>query len=49
MICAATLLTRPVVRIDGRPVGSGQPGPVFLRLRRLFDETLHELSSELPR
>ena len=28
----------PVVAIDGRPVGDGQPGPVALALRAAFHE-----------
>ena len=34
-LSAATREVQPVTRIDGRPVGSGKPGPVW---RRLFDE-----------
>ncbi len=34
---AGTLLT-PVVRIDGKPVGGGSPGPVAKRLRQLYIE-----------
>jgi len=48
LVAAATLLVRPVVRIDGHAVGTGVPGPVFLTLRRLFEDTLREMSSELP-
>ena len=48
VVAAATLLVRPVVRIDGHAVGGGVPGPVFLKLRQLFEETLQELSSDLP-
>lgn len=28
----------PLVRIDGQPIGDGQPGPVTLRLREAFEE-----------
>ena len=28
----------PVTRMDGKPVGSGRPGPLFKRMRALFDE-----------
>ena len=28
----------PVVRIDGKPVGDGQPGPVALALRARFHD-----------
>lgn len=35
-ITAATQLVMPVVRIDGRPIGEGRPGPVALALRQAF-------------
>jgi len=35
-ITAATQLVMPVVRIDGRPIGEGKPGPVALALREAF-------------
>jgi D-alanine transaminase len=38
-ISAATTLVLPVVRIDGRPVGDGRPGPISRRLRGVFHET----------
>jgi D-alanine transaminase len=37
-ITGAGTLLLPIVSIDGRPVGSGQPGPVAKRLRRLYIE-----------
>ncbi len=33
-LTAASLTVMPVVRIDGRPVGDGKPGPVALRSAR---------------
>jgi D-alanine transaminase len=33
---AATTLVMPVVRIDGKPIGDGKPGPLTLTLRRKF-------------
>src|SRR5215475_6823248 len=33
---AATQIVLPVVRIDGRPIGSGRPGPIATALRRDF-------------
>jgi D-alanine transaminase len=33
---AASLIVQPVVRIDGKPVGDGRPGPVAIALRREF-------------
>jgi D-alanine transaminase len=35
-ITAASQIVMPVVRIDGRSVGNGRPGPVALALRRTF-------------
>ncbi len=35
-ITAATQIVTPVVRIDGRPIGAGKPGPVAAALRREF-------------
>jgi D-alanine transaminase len=48
LLGAATLLVRPVVRIDGRPVGDGRPGPVYRRIAALIDATRTELSTPLP-
>ncbi|PJF10134.1 D-amino-acid transaminase [Pseudorhodobacter sp. MZDSW-24AT] len=33
---AASIFVMPVVEIDGKPVGSGKPGPVAIRLRELY-------------
>jgi branched-subunit amino acid aminotransferase/4-amino-4-deoxychorismate lyase len=27
----------PIVRVDGRPIGGGRPGPITARVRGLFD------------
>jgi D-alanine transaminase len=35
-VTSASQIVMPVVRIDGRPVGTGKPGPVALGLRRDF-------------
>ncbi len=37
-ITSATQTVMPVVRIDGRPVGDGKPGPVVKRLRQKFHQ-----------
>jgi D-alanine transaminase len=37
-ITGATSLIMPVVRIDGRAVGAGNPGPVTTRLRAIFHD-----------
>jgi D-alanine transaminase len=36
-ISAATRDVLPVTRIDGRPVGSGKPGPLWQRMNEAFD------------
>jgi D-alanine transaminase len=35
-VTSATQMVMPVVRIDGRPVGDGKPGPVATGLRRAY-------------
>jgi len=35
-ITSASQIVLPVVRIDGRPIGDGRPGPVATALRRDF-------------
>ena len=35
---SATSFVLPVVRIDGQPIGNGQPGPLAMRLRALYLE-----------
>ena len=42
-ITSASSIVMPVVQIDGRPLGSGRPGPLALRLRALYLEL-----AELP-
>src|SRR5580704_3785388 len=37
-VTSATQTVMPVVRIDGRPVGDGKPGPVATALRREFHQ-----------
>jgi D-alanine transaminase len=37
-VTSATQTVMPVVRIDGRPVGDGKPGPVSTALRREFHQ-----------
>ena len=39
---------RAVTTLDGRPVGSGRPGPVYRRIYAAFKATQREFSSELP-
>jgi D-alanine transaminase len=35
-VTAASQIVQPVIRIDGKPVGDGRPGPLALTLRREF-------------
>jgi D-alanine transaminase len=35
-VTSASQIVLPVVRIDGRPVGTGKPGPITIALRRQF-------------
>jgi D-alanine transaminase len=37
-VTGATTLVMPVVRIDGRPIGTGAPGPVATKLRAAFHD-----------
>jgi D-alanine transaminase len=37
-ITGAGSLVLPVISVDGKPVGDGEPGPVALKLRRLYIE-----------
>ncbi|OFX08023.1 MAG: D-amino acid aminotransferase [Alphaproteobacteria bacterium RIFOXYD12_FULL_60_8] len=37
-LTSATNLVLPVVRIDGKPIGSGAPGPLTVRLRAIYLE-----------
>jgi D-alanine transaminase len=41
-ITAASSLVMPVVEIDGKRIGGGQPGPVARRLREIYLETARE-------
>jgi D-alanine transaminase len=33
---AASIFVMPVVEVDGKPVGTGKPGPVATRLREIY-------------
>ena len=39
---AASIFVMPVVEIDGKPVGSGKPGPVATRLREIYLEEMRK-------
>jgi len=45
---SAVGLIIPVISIDGRPVGEGQPGPVATRLRQLFHSWAEGSSPQAP-
>ena len=47
-ITAASTVVMPVVRLDGRPVGGGQPGPVATRLRSHFHDKAETTPVALP-
>jgi D-alanine transaminase len=37
-IMSSTKEVAPIVRLDDKPIGNGIPGPVFKRMRQLFDD-----------
>lgn len=39
---AASIFVMPVVEIDGKPVGTGKPGPVAARLREIYLEEMRK-------
>src|SRR5690606_38903992 len=39
-LLATTIEIMPVVRVDGRPIGGGTPGPVTRRLQHAFTQLL---------
>ncbi len=41
-LTATTMEVMPVVRLDGKPVGAGTPGPITVKLREAFSEALVE-------
>ena len=45
-LAAATREVSSVTRLDGKPVGAGEPGPQFRRLRAAFDEMKRKLASQ---
>ena len=38
----------PVTLLDGRPVGSGKPGPLFRRMHAAFVDYIRELAGTPP-
>lgn len=45
-LCGTAAQIAPVTRIDGRPVGTGEPGPVTLELQQLYEQAVHGLLPE---
>jgi len=45
MLTSATREILPIVTLDGRPVGGGRPGPVYVRLRAAYDDAIEALRS----
>jgi D-alanine transaminase len=43
MLTSATREILPIVTLDGKPVGSGRPGPIYARLRAAYDEAIESL------
>jgi D-alanine transaminase len=44
LLSAATREVQPVTSVDGRPVGTGLPGPIWRRIRDAFDAYKRELA-----
>jgi len=40
-LCGTAAQIAPVIRIDGRTVGGGEPGPVTLELQQLYEQAVH--------
>ena len=43
MLSSATKEILPITQYDGRPVGSGKPGPVYAKLRAAYDTVIERL------
>lgn len=43
MLTSATREVLPIVLVDGKPVGSGKPGPVYQKLRQAYDARIAAL------
>jgi D-alanine transaminase len=40
-VCGTTTDVQPIVEVDGRPVGSGKPGPLTVKLKEAFAKRLY--------
>jgi D-alanine transaminase len=45
-LTGTTFEVLPVTRVDGRPVGTGHPGPITRRLQGVYTELVHEFLSK---
>jgi branched-chain amino acid aminotransferase len=45
-LCGTAAEVAPVTRIDGRLVGSGQPGRLTLRLQKIYEQVVHGRMSQ---
>jgi D-alanine transaminase len=43
MLTSATKEVLPIVKIDGKPVGNGKPGPVYAKFRKGYDDLIAAL------
>ena len=48
MLSSATREILPVVLLDQQSIGTGQPGPIYKRLRRAYDERIAALAATHP-
>lgn len=42
-LCGTAAQIAPVRRIDGRTIGSGEPGPITRELQQLYEQAVHGL------
>jgi len=45
-LCGTAAQIAPVTRIDGRSIGTGEPGPITIELQRFYEQAVHGLLSE---
>jgi D-alanine transaminase len=48
MLSSATKEVLAITRLDGRPVGSGEPGPVFARLHAAYQQAKASAGGTAP-
>ena len=42
MLSSSTKELLPITRLDGKPVGSGRPGPLHARLQTLYQDYIRD-------